>query len=238
MRHRVAKKHFARTPSHLLAMRRNMAHNLFEHGVVRTTISMARDARRFVEKLITIARKGTIDSRRRVEAILRDRAILDQEHRETYAQMTDAQRAKVMTARSGRRHRTGQVPAGYNKSKIPFVARSVVHKLMTEIAPRYQDRPGGYTRIIRLAKRRIGDNSELAILQLVGSDDTVAVAGSGSAKRTTGKRRERVNARIAYLEGKKPRRRGSSGGRAKSPAAGSPDAKPAGESPAADGGDA
>jgi large subunit ribosomal protein L17 len=189
-------------------MRRNMAQNLIEHGEIRTTLPKAKETRRFVEKLITIARKGTIDSRRRVEAMLRDRAILDSEHRDTYEQMTDAQRKKVMVARSGRRHRTGAVPAGYNKKKIPFVATSVMHKLMNEVAPSYKDRPGGYTRIIRLSKRRIGDNSELAILQLVGLDD--AVAKSGGKKKSAGRRRARVLARIAYLEGKKPRRHGSS----------------------------
>lgn len=217
MRHGIAKKHLSRTPSHLMAMRRNMAQNLIEHGEIRTTLPKARETRRFVEKLISIARKGTIDSRRRVESLLRDRAILNPEHRDTYEQMTDAQRGKVMAGRSGRRHRTGAVPASYNKTKIPFVAQSVIHKLMTEIAPSYKDRPGGYTRIIRLSKRRIGDNSELAILQLVGSEE--APRPSGGKKKSVGQRRERVNARIAFLEGKKPRRRASSAPKPKSGAA-------------------
>ncbi|MCB9852466.1 MAG: 50S ribosomal protein L17 [Phycisphaerales bacterium] len=204
MRHRVAKKHLSRTASHLNAMRRNMAQSLIEHGQVETTLPKARETRRFVEKLITVARKGTIDARRRVESMLRDRAIIDAEHQEKYDQMTDAQRHKVMFARSGRRHRTGAVPASYNKNKIPFVAQSVIHKLMTEIAPNYKDRPGGYTRIIRTAKRRIGDNGEVAILQLVDPNEQPATGGK---KKSVGLRRERINARIAYLEGKKPRRK-------------------------------
>lgn len=48
---------------------------------------------------------------------------------------------------------------------------TVVGKLFSEIAPRYLDRPGGYTRIIRLAMRRLGDNGELVLLQLVGADE-------------------------------------------------------------------
>lgn len=48
---------------------------------------------------------------------------------------------------------------------------TVIGKLFSEIGPRYLDRPGGYTRIIRLAKRRLGDNGELALLQLVGKED-------------------------------------------------------------------
>jgi large subunit ribosomal protein L17 len=205
MRHRVAKKHLSRTASHLNAMRRNMAQSLIQFGQVQTTLPKARETRRFVEKLITIARKGTIDSRRRVESLLRDRAMLDAEHQDKYDQMTDAQRHKVLYARSGRRHRTGKVPASYNKKKIPFVATSVVHKLMTEVAPGYKDRAGGYTRIIRLSKRRIGDNGELAILQLV--DPKEAPAAAADKKKSVGQRREKINARIAFLEGKKARRK-------------------------------
>ncbi len=204
MRHRVAKKHLSRTASHLNAMRRNMAQSLIQHGQVQTTLPKARETRRFVEKLITMARKGTIDARRRVESMLQDRAMLDAEHQDKYDQMTDAQRHKVMFARSGRRHRTGVVPASYNKKKIPFVATSVIHKLMTEVAPGYKDRPGGYTRIIRLAKRRIGDNGELAILQLVDPNEAPA---SADKKKSSGKRRAKINARIDYLEGKKARRK-------------------------------
>lgn len=48
---------------------------------------------------------------------------------------------------------------------------TVIGKLFSEIGPRYLDRPGGYTRIIRLPKRRLGDNGQLVLLQLVGKDD-------------------------------------------------------------------
>jgi len=210
MRHRIAKKHLSRTPSHLMAMRRNMAQSLIQHGQVTTTLPKARETRRFVEKLITVARKGGIQARRQAEAMLTDRAMLDAEHQEQYEAMSDAQRQKVMVARSGRRHRAGKVPASYNKSKIPFVATSVLTKLMDEVAPSYKSRPGGYTRIIRLAKRRIGDNGELAILQLVDPNETAADAGSGKKKGTQGLRKARIQARIDYLEGRKPRNKGGS----------------------------
>ncbi|MCF7974657.1 MAG: 50S ribosomal protein L17 [Phycisphaerae bacterium] len=49
---------------------------------------------------------------------------------------------------------------------------SVIGKLFSEIGPRYLDRPGGYTRIIKLAQRRLGDNGQLVLLQLVGEDDS------------------------------------------------------------------
>ena len=48
---------------------------------------------------------------------------------------------------------------------------TVIGKLFSEIAPRYLDRPGGYTRIIKLSKRRLGDNGQLVLLQLVGPKD-------------------------------------------------------------------
>jgi len=212
MRHRIAKKHLSRTPAHLRAMRRNMAQSLFQHGQIETTLPKAKEVRPFVERLITMARKGTLQNRQRVLALLGDRSILDREEEEKYVAMTDAQRRKVMVARSGRRHRTGKVPASYNKKKIPFVAKSVVHKLMTEIAPTYSDRPGGYTRIIRLAKRRIGDNSDLAILQLIDADEEGASSG-GASKKKPGLRRQRALNRISYLEGKRPRRTRKRGGR-------------------------
>ena len=51
---------------------------------------------------------------------------------------------------------------------------TVIGKLFSEIAPRYQDRPGGYTRIIRLSKRRLGDNGKLVLLQLLGENEKVS----------------------------------------------------------------
>ena len=199
-------------------MRRNMAQSLFQYGEVRTTIQKAKAVRPFVERLVTLARKGTLQSRQRVTALMGDRSILNREEEEKYADMSDAQRQKVMTARSGRRHRAGRVPAGYNKKKIPFVAQSIVHKLMNEIAPIYKDRPGGYTRIIRLADRRIGDNSDLAILQLVGSEEEGTSSEKGG-KKTVGLRRQRTLDRVRFLEGKGRRRSSKRGGGQKKAAA-------------------
>jgi len=73
MRHRMATKHLNRTSSHRTALRRNLAAALIEHGAIRTTEAKAKDVRRFVEKLITIARKGTLHARRLVLARLQDR---------------------------------------------------------------------------------------------------------------------------------------------------------------------
>ena len=65
---------------------------------------------------------------------------------------------------------------------------SVIGKLFSEIGPRYLDRSGGYTRIIRLSKRRLGDNGQLVLLQLVGQEETAEQSGdkkgSGKKKRS------------------------------------------------------
>jgi len=204
MRHRYAGRHLARTPAHHKAMRRNMAQSLFQYGQIETTLIKAKEIRPFVERLITLARKGTLQSRQQIIAMLNDRSAIGKDDQEKYDGMSSAQRQKVLTARSGRRHRAGKVPASYNKKTISFVAKSVVHQLITEVAPKFANRPGGYTRIIRLPKRRIGDNSDLALLQLVGQEEEASKAG---VKKVTGRRRQKTADRLRILEGKSPLRR-------------------------------
>lgn len=205
MRHKLAGRHLARTPAHHEAMRRNLAQSLFQYGQIETTLPKAKEVRAFVEKLITLARKNSLRSRQLVIAMLNDRAVIGREQQEQYDAMSLHQQERVLKNRSGRRHRTGAVPACYNKKSFPFVAKSVVHVLINEIAPRYKDRTGGYTRIIRLSKRRIGDSSQLAVLQLVGSDGEVLA--EESKKAVVGRRRRQTADRIAILEGKQPKRK-------------------------------
>lgn len=129
MRHRIAGNSLGRTTAHLVALRRNMASSLFEHGQITTTLPKARNIQRFAEKLITLARTGTLHARRLVIARLQDRDLID--------------------------------------PKTDEFVTTAVHKLFDEVAPKYADRPGGYTRIIHTGKRRIGDGGELVVLQLV-----------------------------------------------------------------------
>ena len=135
MRHRVAGRRLGRTKEHRLAMRRNMVASLFQHETISTTKEKAKEVRPFAEKLITLARKGTLSARRQAIAMLGNRDIIDHE--------------------SGQAVRKG----------------TVIGKLFSELGPRYLDRPGGYTRIIRLSLRRLGDNGELVLLQLLGVDE-------------------------------------------------------------------
>jgi large subunit ribosomal protein L17 len=135
MRHRVAGRQLGRTKEHRLAMRRNMVASLIQHETISTTIEKAKEVKPFAEKLITLAKKGTLPARRRAIALLGNRDIVDYED-------------------------GGAVRKG-----------TVVGKLFSELGPRYLDRPGGYTRIIRLSLRRLGDNGQLVLLQLIGAED-------------------------------------------------------------------
>lgn len=156
MRHRVAGRRLSRTSEHRLAMRRNLAASLFEHETISTTIEKAKEVKAFAEKLITLAKKGTLSARRRAIAMLGDRDIVT-----------------------------------YEDGK-PVKKGTVVGKLFSELGPRYLDRPGGYTRIIRLSLRRLGDNGQLVLLQLVGEDET-----SKKEPRTSAEKSSRKKARKA-----------------------------------------
>jgi large subunit ribosomal protein L17 len=68
-----------------------------------------------------------------------------------------------------------------------FTGKTVVQKLFEEVAPAFSDRPGGYTRIIKLSDFRIGDGGSLVLLQLI----TEKAQAGGSARRSAGLRRKR-----------------------------------------------
>jgi large subunit ribosomal protein L17 len=122
MRHLKAGRTLNRSASHRQAMMRNLARALFEHGRIITTVAKAKEARPFVEKLITLAKKNTLHARRLAVARLHDKA--------------------------------------------------AVAKLFSEIAPRYSDRPGGYTRIVKRHERRLGDAGHTAFLELLKEGET------------------------------------------------------------------
>jgi len=154
MRHRVAGRHLSRTSKHRLAMRRNLVASLFEHETISTTIEKAKEVKSFAEKLITLARKGTLAARRQAIALLGNRDI------------------------------TMDSEGGDSGSK------TVVGKLFSKLGPRYLDRPGGYTRIIRLSQRRLGDNGQLVLLQLVGQSKGLAEEGEGKKKKKGSRRKK------------------------------------------------
>ena len=121
MRHNKIGRRLGRTPTHRVHMMRNMVTSLLEHEKVTTTITRAKELRRDVERIITMAKTDDLHSRRQVLKVIHD--------------------------------------------------RKIVAKLFETIAPRYQDRPGGYTRIIRL-NPRVGDNAPMSIIELVEEEFT------------------------------------------------------------------
>ena len=73
MRHRLAGRHLGRTSAHRAALYRNLANALIEHEIIKTTLPKAKELRRFVERLITLAKNDTIANRRLAFARLRDK---------------------------------------------------------------------------------------------------------------------------------------------------------------------
>jgi len=116
MRHRKSGRQLNRNSSHRQAMFRNMACSLVRHEIIKTTVAKAKELRRVVEPLITLAKVDSVANRRLAFARTRD--------------------------------------------------AEVVGKLFTELGPRFQERPGGYTRILKLGPRK-GDNAEMALIELV-----------------------------------------------------------------------
>jgi len=97
-------------------MFRTITRAVIDHGGVQTTEARAKEARRLVEKMITLGKRGTIPARRQALAYIDD--------------------------------------------------RDVVQKLFDEVAPKYSDRPGGYTRVVKLGQRK-GDAARIARIELV-----------------------------------------------------------------------
>src|SRR5688572_17989113 len=152
-RHMMRGRQLSRDTEHRKALRRNMVQSLFEHGKIRTTPAKAKEVRAFAEKLITLARTGTLTARRRVIAALQDRRLVDE-----------------------------------NQDFIEEgPTRTVVQRLFNDVAPKFADRRGGYTRIIKTSDFRIGDGGDIVLLQLLTEES----APKGTARRSAGLRRKR-----------------------------------------------
>ena len=116
MRHRHGYRKIGTSSAHRKALLANLAIALIEHGKIETTIVKAKETRSYIEKLITVARKGDSNAHRAVFAALGN--------------------------------------------------KEATNKLVTQIAPRYSERNGGYTRIIKTRQRR-GDAASMAFIELV-----------------------------------------------------------------------
>jgi large subunit ribosomal protein L17 len=143
MRHGKALRKLGRTTAHRMSLLRNLSTSFFDKERIRTTLPKAKELRPFAEKLITLARRDTLHSRRLVARSIQD--------------------------------------------------RTVVKKLFDTLGPRFAQRPGGYSRILKLGWRE-GDGAEMAILELLGSEP---VFDKGDKKGKKGKRRKKAAAEAA-----------------------------------------
>lgn len=122
MRHRSGLRKLNRTSDHRLAMLRNMMNSLLEHEAIKTTVPKAKELRRVVEPMITLAKVDTVANRRLAFNRLRNRAI--------------------------------------------------VTKLFEVLGPRFANRNGGYTRILKMGYR-VGDNAPMAYMELTERAEAV-----------------------------------------------------------------
>lgn len=123
MRHGNGLRKLNRTSAHRQAMLRNMMNSLLTHEAIKTTVPKAKELRRVVERMITLAKVDSVANRRLAFDRLRD--------------------------------------------------RDVVTKLFNEVGPRFNARPGGYTRILKMGFR-VGDNAPMAYIELVDRAETSA----------------------------------------------------------------
>jgi large subunit ribosomal protein L17 len=164
MRHNVSHRKLGRVTEHRLAMIRNQAISLLRHERIQTTMPKAKELRPFVERLITIARRGVA---------------------------AGAANGKLLSAR---RLVLAEIPD-----------QAVVGKLFDTLAPRFADRPGGYTRILRVGYRR-GDSAEVAQVELVGSEYNPKAAEEKAAKEETKPKKglgDRLKATASRVRGPK-----------------------------------
>ena len=149
MRHGNSGRQFSRNSSHRRAMLRALTANLIAHERIETTDAKAKELRRVAERVITKARRlGAIAYTPHDQLSLADRA------RRHAAQ---AQVAKFL-------QRFAVTGAGDDAKKV-----DLLEKVFVELAARFKDRPGGYTRIIKVGNRR-GDNAPISIIELVSGD--------------------------------------------------------------------
>ena len=128
MRHRHSGRKLNRTSAHRTAMLRNMAAALIKHEQITTTLAKAKEVSPYVEKLVSLGKRGTLHARRLAHARLRDDAMLV--------------------------------------------------KLFVTLAPRYEDRAGGYTRVLK-AGFRYGDSAPMAVVEFVDRDEDSKGQDSG-----------------------------------------------------------
>ena len=153
MRHLKAHRKLGRTTEHRLSLLRNLATSLINARNERivTTLPKAKELRPFIERVITLSRKA--------QGLEGDDAAVKAVH---------PRRQAATFFHTGNRHVKSETGRRGVARPVRTAGIAAVKRLFDELGERYKDRPGGYTRIIKLG-RRDGDNAELAIIELVGN---------------------------------------------------------------------
>jgi large subunit ribosomal protein L17 len=164
MRHRKAGRHLKRSSGHRRALYRNLMTELFRFERIETTEAKARAVRPLAEKLVTKARKARGE---RVVELAKQRDVAK------LSAWFTAKRANQLIELADQGdgealEQMAQAMALHARRQVLSVLtdKDIAHKLVDEIAPRFEDRPGGYTRMFKLGMRR-GDAAKMALLELV-----------------------------------------------------------------------
>jgi len=140
VRHKNKVKQLGKKPKHRKAMLRNLAISLIKYERITTTLAKAKALRSYIEKLITKGKYFNLYKKKADEVGV------------------NTEEGKVYTAKALHKARLIGREIG---------SRKIIYKLLHNIAPRYMNRDGGYTRIYKLAKWRAGDSAPLAIIEFV-----------------------------------------------------------------------
>lgn len=189
MRHRRKGRVLGRSPSHQRALLRNLAAALFlterdvepdevgaakVRGRIITTLAKAKEVRPLVEKCVTLAKRGVA-----AEVLAKEFG--------TSADRGSAEWKKWRTGDRWRQWARAMAPAVAARRRVVTLIgdKQAARVLFERIAPRFSDRPGGYTRILKLSTPRLGDAGPRAVLEFVGGE-TAGIAAA--APRVAGAR--------------------------------------------------
>lgn len=171
--HKIFGRQLSRDSEHRLAMRRNLVQSLFEHGKVRTTLPKAKECKATAEKMITLAKKALL------------------------ATGEDAGRIKLMCRRRAVAMLNDRRLVDANQDFLEGPVKTVIQRLFVEIAPKFKDRVGGYTRITKTADYRIGDAGSIVVLALSAESEKP----KGTIRKSSGLRRKRGEKRREFAKG-------------------------------------
>ena len=160
MRHRIRKAKLGRTTEHRTRMLNNLVCSLIKHRKVKTTLAKAKAARVVADKMVTLGKKGQADG-------------ADVQYRRLIAARLQQNTRTFFPKKNGV---TGREQRAYWREN-----EDVVRILFEDIAPGFENRNGGYTRVIKLGRRQ-GDAAEMAILEWVTDAENAAVEEAPAAK--------------------------------------------------------